>query len=102
MCGPEQDVNIKPDCRHGAAVRQGLEPMAVADLLSMSDKKTADKQKALESALQQIERTERVLKTLWRDQHQTAAGWTERYRQLANHSEQIRQGALTVLQHLLG
>ena len=54
------------------------------------------------SALQQIERTERVLKTLWRDQHQTAAGWTERYRQLANHSEQIRQGALTVLQHLLG
>jgi recombination protein RecA len=30
--------------------------MAVADLLNMSDKKTADKQKALESALQQIER----------------------------------------------
>jgi hypothetical protein len=22
---PEQDVNIKPDCRQGAAVRQGLE-----------------------------------------------------------------------------
>src|SRR4028119_1263270 len=30
--------------------------MAAADLLNMSDKKTADKQKALESALQQIER----------------------------------------------
>jgi recombination protein RecA len=30
--------------------------MAVADLISMSDKRTADKQKALESALQQIER----------------------------------------------
>ncbi len=30
--------------------------MAVADLLSMNDKKTADKQKALESALAQIER----------------------------------------------
>jgi len=30
--------------------------MAVADLLTMTDKKTADKQKALESALQQIER----------------------------------------------
>ena len=30
--------------------------MAVADLLNMTDKKTAEKQKALESALQQIER----------------------------------------------
>jgi recombination protein RecA len=30
--------------------------MAVADLLTMTDKKTAEKQKALESALQQIER----------------------------------------------
>ena len=30
--------------------------MAMADILSMTDKKTADKQKALESALAQIER----------------------------------------------
>jgi len=39
--------------------------MAVAELLNMSDKKTSDKQKALDSALAQIERQFGVWISLW-------------------------------------
>jgi hypothetical protein len=56
---------------------------------------------SLSSALQQVERTERVLKTLWRERHEPRAGWTEEFRTLESKSEQIRQTAHTVLQNLL-
>lgn len=58
-------------------------------------------QESLASALQQVERTERVLKTLWRERHQPKAGWAEDYRVLEAQSEQIRRTALTILQNLL-
>jgi hypothetical protein len=53
------------------------------------------------SAMQQVERTERVLKTLWRERNQSKAGWTEQYRVLETQSEQVRRTALTILQNLL-
>jgi len=53
------------------------------------------------SAIQQVERTERVLKALWRERNQSKPGWIERYRVLENQSEQVRRSALTVLQNLL-
>jgi hypothetical protein len=53
------------------------------------------------SALQQVERTERVLKALWRDRHQSETGWEETYRKLENQSEQVRRTAVTVLRNLL-
>ena len=56
---------------------------------------------SLSSALQQVERTERVLKTLWRERHEPRSGWTEEFRALENQSEQIRRTAQTVLQNLL-
>ena len=57
---------------------------------------------SLASAMQQVERTERVLKTLWRERNQSKTGWTEPYRVLETQSEQIRRTAQTVLQNLLG
>jgi hypothetical protein len=54
------------------------------------------------SAIQQVERTERVLKALWRERHHADAGWTERYRMLETQSEQVRRTALTILHNLLG
>jgi len=57
---------------------------------------------SLASAMQQVERTERVLKSLWRERNQPANGWIDRYRELENQSEQVRRTALTVLQNLLG
>jgi hypothetical protein len=57
---------------------------------------------SLASAVQQVERTERVLKTFWRERNQPKAGWIERYRALETQSEQVRRAALIVLQNLLG
>jgi hypothetical protein len=56
---------------------------------------------SLASAMQQVERTERVLKTFWRERHQARTGWTEEYRMLEAQSEQVRRTALTLLQNLL-
>jgi hypothetical protein len=57
---------------------------------------------SLASAMQQVERTERVLKTLWRERHERNAGWIEQYRLLETQSERIRRTALIILQNLLG
>jgi hypothetical protein len=56
---------------------------------------------SLSSALQQVERTERVLKSVWRERHQSRPSWIHRYRELEANSEQIRQTAVTILQNLL-
>lgn len=57
---------------------------------------------SLASAMQQVERTERVLKTLWRERNEAKAGWTDRYRVLETQSEQVLRTALIILQNLLG
>ena len=57
---------------------------------------------SITSAMQQVERTERVLKTLWRERHQPKTRWTDQYRLLETQSEQVRRTALIILQNLLG
>jgi len=56
---------------------------------------------SLASAIQQVERTERVLKSLWRDRHQAEKDWLDRYRVLEVQSEQVRRAALVVLGNLM-
>jgi hypothetical protein len=56
---------------------------------------------SLAAALQQVERTERVLKTLWRARHESRPDWVQRYRDLAGISEQVRRTASTILHNLL-
>src|SRR5207245_1402657 len=53
------------------------------------------------AAQQQVERTERVLKTIWRERNQPKTGWIEQYRVLEGQSEQIRRAAMIILQNLL-
>jgi hypothetical protein len=57
---------------------------------------------SLASVMQQVERTERVLKSLWRERHHSQPAWPEQYRLLETQSEQIRRTALILLQNLLG
>lgn len=57
---------------------------------------------SIASAMQQVERTERVLKTLWRERHEARPDWAARYRVLESQSEQVRRTALTILENLLG
>ena len=54
------------------------------------------------SAMQQVERTERVLKAIWRERNKATADWTVRYQTLEIQSEQVLRTALTILQNLLG
>jgi hypothetical protein len=56
---------------------------------------------SLSSAMQQVERTERVLKTLWRERHHGKPGWSQKYRLLESHSDQVRRAALVLLENLL-
>jgi len=56
---------------------------------------------SMASALQQVERAERVLKAVWCERHQSKPGWLEQYRALEVQSEQIRRTAVTILQNLL-
>jgi hypothetical protein len=56
---------------------------------------------SIASAMQQVERTERVLKTVWRERNESKAGWIEQYRTLETQSEEVLRTALVILQNLL-
>jgi hypothetical protein len=57
---------------------------------------------SLAAAMQQVERTERVLKLVWRERYEKHdAQWHETFRKLDTQSEQIRGAALVILQNLL-
>ncbi len=56
---------------------------------------------SLSSAMQQVERTERVLKSLWRERNERRRGWTAQYRLLETQSEQVRRTALSIFENLL-
>ncbi|MEP6662435.1 MAG: hypothetical protein ABJC04_02115 [Verrucomicrobiota bacterium] len=56
---------------------------------------------SLSSAMQQVDRTERVLKTLWRERNQGAADWSKEYRVLEAQSDQVRRIAMNILENLL-
>jgi len=55
----------------------------------------------LSAAMQQVERTERVLKLFWRERNQQQADWSERFKKLDSQSGQIRGAALVILENLL-
>lgn len=57
---------------------------------------------SLSSAMQQVERTETVLKAMWRERNGTKSNWIDQYRVLENQSERVRRSALTILANLLG
>jgi hypothetical protein len=56
----------------------------------------------LNSAMQQVERTERLLKSVWRQRNHSRPNWTDQYRVLDSQSEQLRRTAFVILQNLLG
>jgi hypothetical protein len=55
----------------------------------------------LEAILQQVERPDRVLKTLWREHNHSRPDWIIQYRLLESQSEHIRKAATIVLHNLL-
>ncbi|HEY3863659.1 MAG TPA: hypothetical protein VGO59_17425 [Verrucomicrobiae bacterium] len=55
----------------------------------------------LAPALQQVERTERVLQSVWRERNQFRSDWPELYRELKTRSDEVRRAAFTILQNHL-
>jgi hypothetical protein len=56
---------------------------------------------SLASAVQQVERTERVLKTVWLEWNQPKPGWAERYHVLESQSNHVRRTSLLILQNAM-
>jgi len=56
---------------------------------------------SLASAMQEVERTERVLRSFWRERNQHNRAWSIAYRALATQSSDIRRTAFTILENLL-
>lgn len=52
----------------------------------------------LEGAMQQVERTERVLKLFWRERHSEDRSWREDFRRLDRQSEQVRGAAMVIFE----
>jgi hypothetical protein len=55
----------------------------------------------LEGAMQQVERTERVLKLFWRERHIDDRTWREDFRRLDAQSEQVRAAAMIIFEQIL-
>jgi hypothetical protein len=55
----------------------------------------------LAHAMQQVERTERVLKLHWREVHAMETDWPDEFRKLDTQSEQIRGAALVIFENVL-
>jgi hypothetical protein len=55
----------------------------------------------LEGAMQQVERTERVLKLFWRERHSDNRAWREQFRILDRQSEQVRGAAMVIFEQIL-
>lgn len=82
---------------------QGVRPMRTMrkiDLGEISDEPTG--RGNLAGAMQQVERTERVLKLFWRELKAPQDPlWPEKFRVLDHQSEQIRGAAMVILQQIL-
>lgn len=75
---------------------RGIRPFQLGEI---GDDEAA--RKGLEGAMQQVERTERVLKLFWRERHQFDYDWQERFRRLDAQSEQIRGAAMVIFEQVL-
>lgn len=51
--------------------------------------------------MQEVERTERVLRSFWRERNQHNRTWPVEYRALATQSSDIRRTGFTLLENLL-
>jgi hypothetical protein len=56
----------------------------------------------LSAVVQQVDRIERVLKSVWRERNQVSADWPARYRNLETQSDAVHSAALIILENLVG
>lgn len=74
-------------------------PVRKVDLGSISDDEAG--RGRLDGAMQQVERTERVLKLYWRERHADDQNWRNNFRKLDTQSEKIRSAAMVIFEQVL-
>jgi hypothetical protein len=89
----EQTIVILLQCLIGGRNFEKVSLGKIADAAQGRD--------SLSVAMQQLERTERVLKLFWREQNQDNPLWIDTFQKLDTQSEQIRSAALITLENLL-
>jgi hypothetical protein len=86
---------------HGMRGKEAFRKIHKVDLGEITD--FPQGRDSLSSAMQQVERTERVLKLYWREYHEQLEdpNWHENFRKLDLQSQQIRTAALVILEQIL-
>jgi hypothetical protein len=86
---------------HGMRGKEPFRRMHKIDLGNITD--IPEGRDTLSSAMQQVERTERVLKLYWREYHEQLQdqNWRDTFRKLDTQSQQIRGAALVILEQIL-
>jgi len=82
---------------HAALSRRSISRFSVGHITDLPEGR-----ETLAAAMQQVERTERVLKSIWRERHEKQPSWIDHYRELESQSEQVVRTALVILRNLLG
>jgi hypothetical protein len=84
---------------HAMSGLQQVRRIAKVELGEIKDEEQG--RNRLEGAMQQVERTERVLKLFWRERNITDRSWQKRFRLLDSQSEQVRGAAMIILEQIL-
>ena len=93
----EQTIVILLQGMLGLRPNRRIRKIALGDISDL-----AQGRDSLASAMQQVERTERVLKLYWRKIYEGQDPlWPDRFRKLDAQSEQIRGAALVILEQIL-
>jgi hypothetical protein len=84
---------------HAMSGSQPIRGIRKVELGSIEDEEQG--RNRLEGAMQQVERTERVLKLFWRERHIENRDWREEFRRLDAQSEQVRGAAMIIFEQIL-
>jgi len=80
----------------GVAAHKRMAPVELAELSDLPQGRDT-----LAAAMQQVERTERMLKLFWREDNSHQQDWIEQFKKLDAQSSQIRGAAMVILGNLL-
>lgn len=95
--GYEQTIVILLQGLEGRRVARRMRKLELGDILDEPQGRDT-----LASAMQQVERTERVLKLYWRELNEPQdPTWPDKFKRLDAQSEQIRGAALVILEQIL-
>ena len=85
---------------HGMQGRNPVREIEKIELGEIEDEPQG--RKSLAGAMQQIERTERVLKLYWRELYESQEpNWPDKFKKLDAQSEQIRGAAMVIFEQVL-